>query len=1448
MLEPRLAPATLVPGPNVNASRLPGNQDESAIAINPTNPLEMFVSSNNGATGMFAARSVDGGLTWLSSNGSDFVVTDGNDNLVTSCCDPTLAWDSFGNLFLGYLQDVNAARASVIAISTNGGLTFAPLVSLNAQTDQPTIAVGPGTGGVGQTLWITYETGGTIRMQGAPITGVGTVGAFSAVFDTGVGQFGDIAVGPNGQVSVIGQTNNQMQVQTDPDGLGPLPLGPVVTFPINVALFDAIPGQPTRTVDAETGLAYDRSGGAFDGRLYMVYTDELVDENNDMDIFLRISDDDGITWSAAQRVNDDPGVNSQFFSKIAVDQTTGDVGIGWVDGRNDAGNVLLETFVAVSDDGGATFTPNLRVSEGPTNGSVAATGGQQLGDYIGLAFESGILAPSWADNSNSTGDNPGGALGQLDIYTASIVVLPEPGIRGLKFHDENGNAVRDMGEPGLPGWTIYIDQNNNGVLDSNEPSAVTDNNGNYFIDTVPLVQQFGLGTYVVREVLQPGWVQTFPTAASTLNVVPPNLATAGNGFYNVTINADDLLISGVNFGNRALPGEIHGVKWFDENGNGVRDGGEAGQPGVTIQLRDEQGALLDQTTTGLFGEYSFEDLMTPQVYLVEEIVPVAQTQTFPGAAAAGQHRIDLQPTQIRIDVDFGNFGQRGSISGRKFHDVDGDGFKDLDELGVADILIYIDLNDDGVLNLGESVVATDQFGYYKISHVVPGRYVVREFVPDGSSQTFPSTGAHTVTVISGQETVNVNFANREVRDWGDAPAPYPTTKAQNGASHGIRPGFFLGNRVDVEEDGQPNATATGDDATGTAFEPGVSYVVGDAPVGALVADLDGERGPDIVTVNENGNNISVLLNNSDGTFADAVNYAVGASPSRVAAGDFNGDGALDLAVSNTGGTNVSILFNRGDGTFMTAVSEPAGQAPRGIAAGDLDDDGDIDLAVANSDEVVSVLLNDGDGAFDPPIEFEVNEGPVWDVVIGDLNRDGNLDLVVANSDTDPNTFSNKISVLLGAGVVSGEPTFGPALDFIVGEEPRQVILADFNRDGFLDAATANEEGVSVSVLLGRGNGTFLPNRDYDVGGAPLSLAAPDLTGDGFRDIVVATQNSGLVPVLINNGFGIFTRGDDLVGGGIGVFVVAADFNGDGGADVAVLNRPTDTVTIIGSAGDDEDGVTFSTLVRGTTGAATVTASEDGILAAWIDFNADGDWNDPGEQIAIDRPLNDGVNQIFFTIPASAVVGNTFARFRFSDQTGLGPAGLASAGEVEDYQVTILATGVGVPGGTYRNPQNPLDVSADGKLTLNDILLLINDLRINGARVLPDPPPAGQEPPPFLDPNGDGSITLNDVLVVINGLLLQNANGEAEGESEEAPLVFLNQPTADAPAGKSRHNNESKTCSAETLVVDSASEEITAPEEGPEDAALFGETEGEDWDDTLETIAGDVSLAWKQFTL
>jgi C1A family cysteine protease len=128
--------------------------------------------------------------------------------------------------------------------------------------------------------------------------------------------------------------------------------------------------------------------------------------------------------------------------------------------------------------------------------------------------------------------------------------------------------------------------------------------------------------------------------------------------------------------------------------------------------------------------------------------------------------------------------------------------------------------------------------------------------------------------------------------------------------------------------------------------------------------------------------------------------------------------------------------------------------------------------------------------------------------------------------------------------------------------------------------------------------------------------------------------------------------------------------------------------------DDENGVVFNTpLVPGKPAQVTVTASANGRLQGWIDFDADSSWADPGEQIFADQSLAAGTNVLTFNVPATAAIGRTFARFRFSTMPGLPFDGPAPDGEVEDYMVRIRC--------------DCGDVDCSGTVNIMDVRLLMN---------------------------------------------------------------------------------------------------------------------------------------------
>jgi trimeric autotransporter adhesin len=337
-----------------------------------------------------------------------------------------------------------------------------------------------------------------------------------------------------------------------------------------------------------------------------------------------------------------------------------------------------------------------------------------------------------------------------------------------------------------------------------------------------------------------------------------------------------------------------------------------------------------------------------------------------------------------------------------------------------------------------------------------------------------------------------------------------------------------------------------------SFEPAKKYVTTvDAPQAIAVGGLDGDGSTDVVTAHgcfeecPDGDTsiraVSVFLNTGSGAFRAPVVYATGRPGDEhgawsVAIGDLNGDGAGDLATANPGGHSVSVLLNRGDGSFEPSVTYGLGREPDDVAIADLNGDGKPDVLTANPN-TVSVLLGDGDGKLESPVEYSTGRPSMnGSLVVGDLNGDGRLDLATAN-------YRRGVTVLLART----DGGFEQVEDFATGPGPYSIAMGDVTSDGKPDLVTANGTHAaggswidSLSVLRNRGDGSFRPRMDYAVRNCgrgvtcnPLGFSSvtiadlngdhkPDLaTGDTAPSIFAFESKTRLASVFTNRGAGTF---------------------------------------------------------------------------------------------------------------------------------------------------------------------------------------------------------------------------------------------------------------------------------------------------------------------------------------
>jgi hypothetical protein len=430
---------------DVNTSKKGGADGNCAIIKNPKNKKQLFAACNTEGPGLFAARSNDLGETWQYYDAADKTIADGGDGFDKACCDPTLAWDIHGNLYLGYVG-AEAMPSIEMLLSTDGGVNFTILTGFDSNVpsdimSQPTLAVEEITGAAiavpTASVWLAWNLNGEMYVMSANITAADSVNAGKfgmpqVITGTTDCNFGDIAISLTGVVVQVCQTTTSDEgqtsilVNTDPDGVGPMPFGPAtVATTTNVGVRDLITPQNFHGIDAEAGLAYDRFGpggllnfpgpSPHEGRLYLVYTDEVVDESNDTDIMVRYSENDGVSWSDPPiRVNDDATVRSQFLPKIATNRLSGNIAVCWLDARDSATNdAVRQTCSMATPADIPTFFDNVAIGDAEST----STGlGDEFGDYSGLTYFRGRLHPIWADTSNSTSDNPDGST-NFDAYT-----------------------------------------------------------------------------------------------------------------------------------------------------------------------------------------------------------------------------------------------------------------------------------------------------------------------------------------------------------------------------------------------------------------------------------------------------------------------------------------------------------------------------------------------------------------------------------------------------------------------------------------------------------------------------------------------------------------------------------------------------------------------------------------------------------------------------------------------------------------------------------------------------------------------------------------------------------------------------------------------------------------------------------------------------------------------
>jgi protocatechuate 3,4-dioxygenase beta subunit len=306
--------------------------------------------------------------------------------------------------------------------------------------------------------------------------------------------------------------------------------------------------------------------------------------------------------------------------------------------------------------------------------------------------------------------------------------------------DKNGDGLQNNGEAGICNVKVTL-------LDANGKqvgaSVYTDANGNYqFTNLKP-------GTYSVqfdKSTLPDG--MTFTTAnvgnnAGTYDTIDSDANANGlshsftlvSGEVNKTVDAG--VLAAATIGDRV---------WLDKNGNGIQDDGESGKSGVTMELRDSNGKVVNTTTTDSNGYYKFA--VEAGTYSVAMKVPSGYGITKQNAgsndaldsnadASGNLGKVTVAAGQNVTNMDAGIY-QAGAIGDRVWYDTNGDGLQQSNESGARGVKVSL-LNEKGVVIATD---VTDSSGNYLFSDLGPGKYSVKVDAPDGYLFTKQNQGSY----------------------------------------------------------------------------------------------------------------------------------------------------------------------------------------------------------------------------------------------------------------------------------------------------------------------------------------------------------------------------------------------------------------------------------------------------------------------------------------------------------------------------------------------------------------------------------------------------------------------------------------------------------------------------------------------------------------------------------
>ena len=415
--------------PNVQASGGGSPVNETPIAVDPKNPAHLLTGGNDyncpNIQGFYASSNK--GSTWNHTCLAALPGTGGDG-------DPVVAYDLHHTAFIGGIDSPGSTSEIALEKSTNnGGSWSAPFVSIVGippytfvdkewmQIDDTPTSQWPNWIYISSTEFDpnnnTIIAVGHSPDGGASWSNVKVDSATYPIID----QFSDLAIGKDGTVYVswmrcsatgptgdCGGTKAMIMFSKSTDG-GNTWSAPVMISFANLApdscgaFYGCLPNTSER-VSNVPAIDVDRTTGPFSNRLYVSFYNY---NGTRLQVVVSKSKNGGATWNKPVKVAGS-AVNDEFFPWLTTD-SSGVVGVTWLDRRLDPSNINYDSFATTSTTGGVSFTTNVRVSTVSSNPFNDGFGSGFMGDYTGNIWSGSTLFGSWTDTrSGIAQDEVGG--------------------------------------------------------------------------------------------------------------------------------------------------------------------------------------------------------------------------------------------------------------------------------------------------------------------------------------------------------------------------------------------------------------------------------------------------------------------------------------------------------------------------------------------------------------------------------------------------------------------------------------------------------------------------------------------------------------------------------------------------------------------------------------------------------------------------------------------------------------------------------------------------------------------------------------------------------------------------------------------------------------------------------------------------------------------------------